>query len=289
MLWTYSYFEIACSCTLTSSSLCSVANEANAFREVDKQRQSQSVYSSYNEGNINAFEGGAFEMDYTTEQLAVKLKAISREAGTDATMHSCLRDFYYRSSLILNILTLLLSVVLLSVIWCQNGSIEFFGNIVKLQPIGGIAAILNFSLIVIDLVWRPSPKAQAYDQSARRFSKITHDIKLLLLLPEDLTVAKLKQVAEEYDDIRDVPAIPDCLILGLKRWHEQKLQLSHELERNPHMSIWFHKSRLFCRSCRKQTEDHPSVHAHACAITNIEKDSMGSNSRASHDMNYRNQ
>ena len=114
----------------------------------------------------------------------------------------------------------------------------------KYQWLAALLAAGSFSIVVVQLAWRPDARAALHDQAVRHYTKLAYRVSKALQGRSDPTESEVARIQDEYLDDRDLPRIPENKFLPLKQWHLRKVLMSKELDRRPYESLRAMRRRL---------------------------------------------
>ena len=160
---------------------------------------------------------------------------IKREkaANQQATQHAVLRDFYGNWSIALTVAALLLTALLVALSLASDETMrQAFGlSPIAFKLTSATIALVAFSLVLIQLVWRPDSRQFSHSAAVKHYTNAKFEFRQLLKQGEistiDVTISEAK-----YLDVRDLPSIPERWFLGTKKWHQNKLAESRRLDEN---------------------------------------------------------
>jgi hypothetical protein len=170
---------------------------------------------------------------------------IVEKANMQATIHSRLRDNYSRWSSFLVVSQLITAVILLAFVFSAN---EFIYRTIHISPdaykwLGVVLAILNFSLALINMSWRPASKARSHDRAVDHYSKF-------VIRFRDETNPSIEEVKACYENTC-LLKIPERQFLRLKRWHKNKVALSKKIDEHPEYPLAYLKYKVWRENWKK--------------------------------------
>lgn len=174
------------------------------------------------------------------------LKRYERLCNQNASIYADEAILYKTWNTILNGISVVFSAFLLTL---ALGSDEFFERTVRLVPdatkwLLAILSFLNFSVVLILLIWQPGVKATLNHDASKHYSQLRRRIQEAQSLYEAIPSGEIEQIAKEYNDNDGFPLINDSRFLGAKRRHLIKVAISKEISMNPSQSIREIKRRL---------------------------------------------
>ena len=187
---------------------------------------------------------------------SAQFERLKRLTNQQATLHAALRDHYSFWNLALASGGFVSSVALLSFVLVSD---EFILRTTGISPdafrwLMAILAILNVAITSVALVWRPEVQAAAHAQAVRHYALAKHAIHHLESSDRDLSLDELEKLTNAYLDDRDLPHVPEHRFLELKRWHLIKLDLSKEIDKNPHDPLWLIRLRVWWRHQKSRNQ-----------------------------------
>jgi DNA polymerase III epsilon subunit-like protein len=162
------------------------------------------------------------------------IKKRERAANLQATQHASLRDMYGTSSIIVTVSALLLTslIIALSLASDQVAFEAFRMSPIEFKLVTAGIALLAFSLVLVQLVWRPDSRHYGHKAAVNHYTNAKFEFRKLLkqthISDTDVAIAEAK-----YLDVRDLPPVPERWFLPLKQWHEKKLAMSRRLNDDP--------------------------------------------------------
>lgn len=192
------------------------------------------------------------------EPLRSQLEKLKRKADQQATAHSWLRDRYQFLNAAFSTLSLVAGVFLLAIVMASPELVERTLGIPPdwYQWLTALLAAGSFSIVVVQLAWRPDSKAVLHDQAVRHYVKVAYMASRLLQSGDAIADERVVRVVDAYLDDRDLPRIPERRFLQLKQWHLRKVRMSKELDKNPHESRRIMRRRLEVEPQRDNDENH---------------------------------
>jgi hypothetical protein len=154
-----------------------------------------------------------------------------RAANLQATQHAALRDFYGTWSITLTVSALLLTALLIALSLASDETAReaFAMSPIAFKVTNATIALLAFSLVLVQLVWRPDSRHHAHKAAVNHYTNAKFEFRKLLkqtyISEMDAAVAEAR-----YLDVRDLPSIPERWFLRLKEWHQKKLAASRRLD-----------------------------------------------------------
>ncbi len=171
------------------------------------------------------------------------------------TAHSVLRDRYNRLSSLFEILLLILSIILNSLIFVDAKFLEKFTGVNEdhQKLFTGLAGLSVFiiSMVMFQVSWREV--ATRHGIAVDRLFILKQKCKLIILTPNssNKTLA-IAEFDKNYTDVfSDLIKIPEKKFNSLKLIHYRKVELSKLIEQRPNSRMWFLKIKLFCSSFKK--------------------------------------
>ena len=186
------------------------------------------------------------------------LSRLKEKADFQTTAHAKLRDEYRFADSIWTMVSLVSGVILLTFVVATPGFInETLGIPARYyQWLITILAILEFSIVIVLLAWRPDVRAEQHERAAVHYTKAATEMGNTLKRDSEVTTTTVEHLRGKYLEDTDLPRIPEHSFLRLKQWHLRKLAVSRELDIHPHESLRSIKRRLKHRdiSATKSTE-----------------------------------
>ena len=192
--------------------------------------------------------------DEPTNQLRSQLENLKRKADQQASAHAWLRDFYSFFHSTLSTISLVAGVFLLAIVMASP---ELISRTIGVPPewypwFTALLAGGSFSVVVIQLAWRLDVKATTHGHAVRHYTRVRYLASTALQRGSEISADQVAEIQREYLDDRDLPRIPEKRFLGLKRWHLMKVQVSKELDKNPHESLRAIRRRLELDSTKEE-------------------------------------
>jgi hypothetical protein len=173
-------------------------------------------------------------------------ETLERVSNQNASLYSYEAFRYSRWNLALNAISVVMSAFLLTI---ALGSDDFFSRTLGISSdiqkwILAFLSFINFSFVLILLVWQPGAKSSQNMAASKYYSQLRRKIKVLLDRPESLTREILISLNNEYNQNDEFPLIGDRYFLKYKRKHLRKIDISKRISKNPHENLFMAKRRL---------------------------------------------
>ena len=180
------------------------------------------------------------------DSLHSQLDKLKRKADQQTAAHARLRDRYQFLNSLFSTISLIAGVFLLAIIMASPEFVERSLGLPadKYQWLAALLAAGSFSIVVVQLAWRPDARAALHDQAVRHYTKLAYRVSKALQGRSDPTESEVARIQDEYLDDRDLPRIPENKFLPLKQWHLRKVLMSKELDRRPYESLRAMRRRL---------------------------------------------
>lgn len=163
-----------------------------------------------------------------------EIKRIKKVLSMMVSMHSTLRDKYYRLSLTLNITLFIASVILNSLVFATEEyikKISFLEGNIELMI--GLTSIVVFLSSILMLVVRWDKKSANHEEAKKQLSQLLNESRELIQNEEDLTELKTSSFIQKYSQINSMlVAIPESKFNKLKHKHLHKVALSKYISDN---------------------------------------------------------
>lgn len=184
--------------------------------------------------------------DNTADDRHAAFKRAIRVGDQSCTGYAHLRDKYRRRAFWLDLLILLLSGWVVSMVFVQPRIA------VELSPKGipndvwiGLLSILAFALSLVQLLVNWKGRAQLYQQAASSLSVFVKEHRPLLGL---ITDQQAEAALARYSALTDgLEPIPESQFLALKKRHRLKLELSRLLDDRPGANLTLWRLRIALR------------------------------------------
>jgi hypothetical protein len=185
----------------------------------------------------------------TEEQEGItrsQLENLKRKADQQATAHAWLRDRYRLLNSILSTTSLVAGVFLLAIVMASPDLVNRTLGIPPdwYQWFLALLAAGSFSIVIVQIAWRFDAKSTLHDQAVRHYTKVGYSASRIIRASDTISAEKVAAIQNEYLDDHDLPRIPESKFLPLKQWHLRKVQMSKELDGNPHESLRTMRKRL---------------------------------------------
>lgn len=151
------------------------------------------------------------------------------------TMHSILRDRFLWYSLITDLCSLCISIMLCSIIFLDpNILIAININQEKARIITGICSVLILMLTIISLRVDWDKKAEMHDHATKVLSQLKLDYREIINSDIQFGSQKAKELSEKYAiKMAEITEIPDNQFNRLRSLHYKKIELSKLISKHP--------------------------------------------------------
>lgn len=171
------------------------------------------------------------------------------------SMHSILRDRYKSLDLIANILLLMSSVIMNSLVFANDELYNFFSiNSAKAKTIIGILSILIFAISLVFLLVNWKEKSNNHGDAVVQLSALLNECRAMDEI-EDSEEKKFmcNTFTQKYIQVNNILVkIPDSKFNYLKYRHYKKIELSKLIDIYPGSPLIVLKGRLFLKSLKKR-------------------------------------
>jgi hypothetical protein len=186
-----------------------------------------------------------------------QLEKLKRKADQQATAHAWLRDRYSLLNSILSTASLVTGVFLLAIVMASADLVKRTLGIPTdwYQWFVALLAAGSFSIVIVQLAWRFDSKTTLHDQAVRHYTKASYSASRMIRESGVIAPERVVALQSDYLDDRDLPRIPETKFLPLKQWHLRKVQMSRELDKNPHEPLKTMRKRLEAEAGEDQGGD----------------------------------
>lgn len=200
------------------------------------------------------------------DTLRTRLKQTKHRADMQISGHNRLSDSLRARAQLSSLIVLTSAVFLLMFAWVQESWIATLASLVRIQLnvdtikfFLGVAAFLNFSLVLWDLVAEPRTRSELHSKAVEHLTKVKHNIQRVLDSETEITNQIYQELIDEYLDCPVKFADKD--FLNVKKYHLVKKDLSKLLDEHPHaclpvvrLKIWWRDTQA-AMSARTETVD----------------------------------
>ncbi|MCX5981941.1 MAG: hypothetical protein NTY89_09115 [Nostocales cyanobacterium LacPavin_0920_SED1_MAG_38_18] len=169
------------------------------------------------------------------------------------SMHSKLRDDNQNLALTVNLVLLVSSVILCTLVFIDPGLIKFLGiNTQTSQITIGLCSNLVFiiSLIEFRVDWKQ--KAERHGQACETLIKLKAECREIL---KSTTTVDPQKIAEQCktcaQTLNTLSKIPDNKFHALKSYHKSKIELSKMIDSHPAIPVWILRIVLLATAVKK--------------------------------------
>jgi hypothetical protein len=190
------------------------------------------------------------------QEFRQELERIRRVSDMLVTAHANLRDRYDRRATGLDLSVMALSTWLTAVVF-----IEPRIN-VKLTPFGfdpqiwvGLLGVFTFFLSIVQLRVDWKGRSDAHDRAFELYSEVKRECGYLLASQDTLTAESCHRVLSLYDMATEVGTpLPEREFLAQKQKHLCKIEISRYLDKQPSVSIFALRLKLWWRDNHRRKE-----------------------------------
>ena len=170
------------------------------------------------------------------------------------SMHSTLRDKYYRLSLAFKILLFTSSVILNSFVFADTEFVQEFGIAAPSIELSiGVASIIVFLVSIIMFVVQWDKKSANHEEAKKQLSHLLNEAREIISNSKNITEQEVKSFVQKYSQVNSmlVP-IPEKKFNKLKHKHLHKVELSKYISKNPKYPYLLIRIRFFINSFKDE-------------------------------------
>lgn len=191
------------------------------------------------------------------DTLRSRLEQTKKRADMQISGHNFLAGSLGCKARICTLVIVISALFLLMFAWVQEAWLVTLASLVGLTLTGdvikfalGVAAFLNLSLVIWDLVEEPRTKAELHRKAVAHYAKVKHHIQRVLESDNEITDQLYQELMDEY--LNCPTHLEDGDFLKLKRHHLVKKNLSKLLDERPHAWLPLLTVQLWCRDTFKK-------------------------------------
>lgn len=211
------------------------------------------------------------------DTLRSRLEQTKKRADMQISGHNFLAGSLGGRARVCTLVVIISALFLLMFAWVQESwlvtlaalvGIKLTGDVIKFAL--GVAAFLNLSLVIWDLVDEPRIRAELHRKAVGHYTKVKHHIQRVLESDTEISDQLYQELIDEY--LNCPTHLEDGDFLRLKRHHLVKKNLSKLLDTRPHAWLpWLSLQYWWRDTFTALPPDEKQVDAIAPMLTNSEK------------------
>src|SRR5574337_466057 len=187
-----------------------------------------------------------------------ELKRQKKVLNTMITMHSILRDRYKRLDLAVNILLLVSSCIITTLVFAGDETYLYFScNPAKGKMAVGVFSILVFIISIVLLLVNWKVKSDNHGEAATQLSALLNECRRIEEMPDGTEkTSQMEAFGLRYTQVNGmIIRVPDAQFNRLKSRHYRKVELSKLIEQFPGSPIFILKVRMLRAAFKKKENE----------------------------------